>query len=87
MKRLADVAEAVRTARAAAGGLVPAAASLVRTVAGGPAAADLAARRFAICQACPHLDPQERCRLCGCPMRGKTRFRRATCPDQPPRWT
>lgn len=87
MSRLADVAEAVRKARAAAGGLVPAAVNLVTTVAGGRTDQDRAARRFAICQACPHLSPEGRCALCGCPMRAKTRYARATCPDQPPRWT
>ncbi len=44
------------------------------------------ARRVAICQACPHLRRStiERCGKCGCPIRGKAAFLRATCPDK--RW-
>ena len=48
-------------------------------------------RRTEICNACPHLIrariPQaNRCGKCGCPIIGKTKFQRAKCPDNPPRW-
>lgn len=48
-------------------------------------------RRMSICQACPHLvrhklKMADRCGKCGCPIIGKTRFQRAKCPDNPPRW-
>lgn len=46
-----------------------------------------ASRRIQICESCPLFTASERrCRLCGCYMDVKTRWRTGSCPDNPPRW-
>lgn len=40
---------------------------------------DLQAKRFAICQACPH-HKNHRCTLCGCYMKAKSKIPQAACP-------
>ena len=40
-------------------------------------------RRMTICRACPLYDKkQNRCRKCGCKLKGKARFRAGKCPIQ-----
>jgi len=40
-------------------------------------------RRMKICRACPlYDDKQNRCRKCGCKLKGKARFRAGKCPIQ-----
>lgn len=48
---------------------------------------ETAARREAICRACPHLDDLLGiCNLCGCHLKIKTAWALSECPDKPPRW-
>lgn len=42
---------------------------------------DLGDKRFAICKACPHLK-EDRCTLCGCFMKAKSKIPGAQCPIQ-----
>jgi DNA gyrase inhibitor GyrI len=36
--------------------------------------------RWAICQTCPELTPNNRCKQCGCFMKLKTKVKAAKCP-------
>ena len=40
----------------------------------------IAAQRMALCNACPHRQPNT-CGKCGCPLEAKTRANDASCPD------
>lgn len=40
---------------------------------------DLHTKRYSICQSCPHLK-NERCTLCGCYMKAKSKIPQAACP-------
>jgi len=45
--------------------------------------------RIKICRSCEHLQKKlgvETCKLCGCVMPLKARFRATSCPDNPPKW-
>jgi len=45
--------------------------------------------RIKICRSCEHLQKKlnvETCKLCGCIMPLKARFRNVRCPDNPPKW-
>lgn len=42
---------------------------------------DLGEKRFAVCQQCPHLK-NDRCTLCGCFMKAKSKIPGAQCPIQ-----
>lgn len=53
----------------------------------------IAARRLAICEACPFhsmyhktIRFDKHCTLCGCTLSAKTRSLASSCPDNPPRW-
>lgn len=41
---------------------------------------NIAEERFDICEACEHLTSMNRCRRCGCFMKAKVKFKRASCP-------
>ena len=44
-------------------------------------------RRMSICMECPLFNKeQQTCRLCGCYMKTKSKWRSGKCPDEPPRW-
>ena len=69
-----------------------AAASANHIAAGMPMASeDEIERRYAICQACPHLDGKA-CGKCGCSVNrekqylSKLSWADQSCPDDPPRW-
>ena len=43
--------------------------------------------RLTACKQCPHFnDKLEKCKLCGCYMPLKAKWKTTTCPDNPPRW-
>ena len=43
--------------------------------------------RLAECHTCEHLDKKlMRCKLCGCLIQHKAKWKTTTCPDKPPRW-
>ena len=43
--------------------------------------------RLAECHSCEHLDKKlMRCKLCGCLIQHKAKWKTTTCPDNPPRW-
>ena len=53
----------------------------------GPCTSDEVQERLSLCYVCPYIsEDMTRCTLCGCNLEAKTRFRTATCPDNPPRW-
>tara|TARA_R100001594_G_scaffold28727_1_gene53999 strand:+ start:593 stop:790 length:198 start_codon:yes stop_codon:yes gene_type:complete len=40
----------------------------------------ISSERFDICKNCDSLRPNNTCRECGCYMKAKTKFKKATCP-------
>ena len=43
--------------------------------------------RLAECQACENLDRKlMRCKLCGCLIQHKAKWKTTTCPNKPPKW-
>ena len=43
--------------------------------------------RLNACNKCPHLLKERmRCKLCGCYLEHKAKWKTATCPDKPSRW-
>jgi hypothetical protein len=55
------------------------------------ASEDIIQKRKMICKRCPHTMnvlplSSGNCRLCGCFINIKTKYRKSQCPDNPPRW-
>ena len=43
--------------------------------------------RLDACRSCEHLDEKlMRCKLCGCLIQNKAKWKTTTCPDKPQRW-
>jgi hypothetical protein len=45
------------------------------------------AQRVGACEACEHFNKEKaRCKLCGCLVEYKARWKTTSCPDVPPKW-